>query len=265
MMTYNDFIEDIVSHRGVGSKKPDDGQYYEVHHIKPRAWGGNDDECNLVCLLAREHYAAHRLLAIENPDNAAMCHAWWMMAHITDSYGRDYDVSAEEYEEAKILAAKHMRELHLGKTLSEEQRKKISDGNKGKVITEEHKLAISKANSGTGNPMYGKKGNLNPFFGKHHTQEYIDRVSGKNNPMWGKVSRCATPAYCNELDMFFCSAYEGGKYVGLKNPNNVTRALRGERKTVGKHPITGEPLTWRRATEEEIKIHNLRDDLEVAM
>lgn len=264
-MTYNDFIEGIVSRRGVGSKKPDDGQYYEVHHIKPRAWGGNDDECNLVCLLAREHYEAHKLLATENPDDAAMCHAWWMMAHITNSNGRDYCISMEEYEESKILAAKHMRELHIGKHLSEETRRKIGDANRGKTITEEHKAAISKANSGTRNPMYGMVGSLNPFFGKHHTREYIESVSGKNNPMWGKISPGATPAYCNELDMFFRSAHEGGEYVGLKNPNNVTRALRGERKTAGKHPITGQPLTWRLATDEEIDKYNLRENLEVAI
>ena len=264
-MTYNNFINDIISHRGIGSKKPNDGQYYEVHHIKPRALGGNDEECNLVCLLAREHYKAHKLLAQENPDNEKLVYAWWMMAHIPNSNGRDYHVSAEEYEESKILAAKHMRELHTGKRLSEETRRKLSEANKGKVITAEHKKAISKANSGTNNPMYGKTGNLNPFFGKHHTQEYIESVSGENNPMWGKIPLDAIPVYCNELDMFFCSAHDGGKYVGLKNPNNVTRVLRDERKTAGKHPVTGEPLTWRRATEEEIEKYNLREKLEVAI
>jgi hypothetical protein len=265
MMTYSEFIDNIISSRGVGKKKPDDGQYYEVHHIKPRAWGGNDDDCNLVCLLAREHYEAHKLLAIENPDDAAMCHAWWMMAHIPNSNGRDYCVSMEEYEKSKILAAKHMREMRIGKRASDETRRKLSEANKGKIITEEHKAAISIANSGSGNPMYGKTGSLNPFFGKHHTKEYIESVSGENNIMWGKVPITATPAYCNELDMFFHSAYEGGKYVGLKNPNNVTRALRGERKTAGKHPVTGQPLTWRRATEEEINKYNLRDNLGVAI
>lgn len=264
-MTYNNFIGNIIAQRGLGRKKPNDGRYYEVHHIKPRAWGGNDDDSNLICLLAREHYEAHKLLAIENPDDAAVCYAWWMMAHITDSNGRDYQISMEEYEESKILAAKHMRQLHTGKRMSEEARKKLSKANKGKVISEEHKAAISRANSGTGNPMYGKVGSLNPFFGKHHTKEYIERVSGENNAMWGKVPVCAIPVYCYELNMFFCSAYDGGKYVGLKNPNNVTRVLRGERKTTGKHPVTGEPLTWRRATEEEIAQYNLREKLEVAI
>lgn len=31
--------------------------------------------------------------------------------------------------------------------------------------------------SGLGNPMYGKSGNLNPFFGKHHSEEYKKQQS----------------------------------------------------------------------------------------
>lgn len=36
--------------------------YIEKHHVIPRSMGGPDTEDNLVCLTAREHFVAHRLL-----------------------------------------------------------------------------------------------------------------------------------------------------------------------------------------------------------
>lgn len=40
-----------------------DGQYYEVHHVLPRALGGNNNMDNLVALTGREHCVAHKVLA----------------------------------------------------------------------------------------------------------------------------------------------------------------------------------------------------------
>jgi len=38
------------------------------------------------------------------------------------------------------------------------------------------KRARGKARFGAENPMFGKTGELNPFYGKHHTQESIDKM-----------------------------------------------------------------------------------------
>jgi hypothetical protein len=76
------------------------------------------------------------------------------------------------------------------------------------VITDEVKKRMSERFKGENNPMFGKFGDLNPFFGKHHTEESkknmvkdrdytiykteefrqkISNISkGKNNPMYGK-------------------------------------------------------------------------------
>ena len=76
------------------------------------------------------------------------------------------------------------------------------------VITDEVKKRMSDRVKGPNNPMYGKTGELNPFFGKHHTEESKQKIiknkdysiyktdefrkkiskvtSGENNPMFGK-------------------------------------------------------------------------------
>lgn len=43
-------------------------------------YGCTNDEDNLIDLFAREHYEAHRLLVLENPNNHKLAYAWSMMA-----------------------------------------------------------------------------------------------------------------------------------------------------------------------------------------
>lgn len=77
------------------------------------------------------------------------------------------------------------------------------------VITDEVKKKMSERNKGPKNPMYGKFGELNPFFGKHHNEKSIQKMLknrdfsvyktdifrekislnnlGEKNPMYGKT------------------------------------------------------------------------------
>lgn len=77
------------------------------------------------------------------------------------------------------------------------------------TITDDRLKEMSNRITGVNNPMYGKVGNLNPFYGKKHddetkkkitqnrnlqsykTQEFKDKISklntGENNPMFGKT------------------------------------------------------------------------------
>jgi hypothetical protein len=76
------------------------------------------------------------------------------------------------------------------------------------IMTDEIKKKMSERVKGENNPMFGKFGDLNPFFGKHHTEESKKKIvkdrdysvyktdefrqkisklfKGKNNPMFGK-------------------------------------------------------------------------------
>ena len=98
-MTYLDFINNIIETRGrfsCGDK------YHEKHHIIPKCMNGTDNEENLIDLYAREHYGAHRLLALENPDNEKILFAWGIMSTKSSNTDGRYELTAEEYEEAKM-------------------------------------------------------------------------------------------------------------------------------------------------------------------
>lgn len=64
--------------------------------------GGGDEETNLIDLFAREHFEAHRLLAIENPNVPKLVCAWWMMSTILHKDGKRVKITAAEYEESRI-------------------------------------------------------------------------------------------------------------------------------------------------------------------
>lgn len=61
-------------------------------------------------------------------------------------------------------------------------------------------------------------------------------ISGENNPRALKV-------YCPQLDEIFdCIKYATKKY-GI-NKSSISSCIKGKLKSAGKHPITGEKLTW---------------------
>ena len=146
--TYEEFIENILKTRG---RFACGEGYHERHHIIPKCIGGTNDEENLIALFAREHFEAHRLLALENPDNNRLTYSWWMMAHGKNQDRITHLVTVEEYEEARIAFSKSKKGVHLSK----ETRNKISEakmGEKnasyGKPCPEETKKKISIANKG---------------------------------------------------------------------------------------------------------------------
>lgn len=177
--TYQEFIQNILNTRGrFGCGE----EYHERHHITPRCMNGTDDKENLIDLFAREHFEAHRLLVIENPDNQKLIHAWWMMSITTKSHKRHGCVTPEEYEEdrktfSQSISGKNnpmygkpspMRGTHLseeqkqylreintgelspkyGVPLSEETKAKISAANIGKVVTDETRLNLRNSHLG---------------------------------------------------------------------------------------------------------------------
>ena len=54
--------------------------YFENHHICPKCEGGTDDPTNLVCLTAREHFIAHKILWRLNPYNPKLRYAFMKMS-----------------------------------------------------------------------------------------------------------------------------------------------------------------------------------------
>jgi hypothetical protein len=235
MESYAEFIQNIIDNRG---RHGCDAEYHECHHIKPKCMGGNDDEDNLIDLFAREHFVAHQLLAKENPDNSLLLHAWWMMCQTKQSTQDRYVPMPEEYEDARIA---------LSKTLS-------------------------KSFAGSGNPMFGRRGEQSPFFGIPRSEETRRKIanalrgrsydgeyrgSGRHSGYTHsketkrKISESHSGSknynirmvYCPELDEYFWGAKEVEEKYGIDH-GNIARCCNGKYKSAGKHPITGQKLTW---------------------
>ena len=66
-----------------------------------------------------------------------------------------------------------IRKANTGKTQSEERRRKQSETTKGKKRPAEFGLRML----GSNNPMYGKRGEDSPNFGKRHSEDSIKRMS----------------------------------------------------------------------------------------
>lgn len=112
----------------------------------------------------------------------------------------------------------------FGKKFSEEHRRKISEGQKGKVLSEKTRQKIA-------NKQRGK-------IASNETRKKLSELnSGANN------SR-ARAVYSPELNQSFWGAKEVYYLYGI-NPGQITMCCRGKAKHAGRHPITGELLTWR--------------------
>ena len=68
--------------------------------------------------------------------------------------------------------------------------------------------------------------------------KYSQCTSGKNNPR-------ATAIYSPELDESFWGAKEAYDKYGISY-TSISSCINGKLKHAGKHPITGEPLTWQK-------------------
>lgn len=177
--TYQEFIQHILETRG---RFNCGDEYHERHHIIPRCIGGTNDKENLIDLYGREHFEAHRLLALENPDNKKIVHAWWMMSTAMKSPDRNGHITPEEYEEARKAYSQamsgennpwygkssprlgthlseeqkqHLREINtgelnpnFGKPVGEETRAKMRIAHLGRVATEEERLNMRNAHLG---------------------------------------------------------------------------------------------------------------------
>ena len=195
-ITYEEFIQNILDTRG---RFACGDEYHERHHIVPKCMDGTNDESNLIDLFAREHFEAHRLLALENPDNIKLVYAWRMMSIVKDPNQDRYIITAEEYEESRIIFSKIQSEISKQMWKDDQRRKRHSELMKEKF-------------SGENNPMYGRRGEDSPLYGRHPSKEtlenmcraareraqnpeFIEKLSSTqkerlkdptNNPMYGK-------------------------------------------------------------------------------
>ena len=243
-LTYDEFINNILEVRG---RFACGDEYHERHHIVPKCMGGGNEDENLIDLFAREHFIAHKMLAEENPDNNSLAYAWGCMAFPSNQYEQRSQVSPEEYEECRKMLAKRSPSDETRHNMSVAQRKRLQTPEDnpffGKHHTEETKTIIrNKAKERFKHPED------NPFYGKHHSEETKEKIrktvegtrSGAKNPR-------SKPVYSPELDEEFWGAKEAEIKYGIHH-QHIAKCCRGTRRSAGKHPITGEKLTWKYIT-----------------
>jgi hypothetical protein len=109
--------------------------YTETHHIIPKSLGGSNTKSNLVRLTAREHFVCHWLLT--KMTNSNKMHFAFRMMFNSNSQHQRYVGTSRTYDHIRnqlSIIRKGMPAWNKGKTghLTEEQRAKISAGNRAK-------------------------------------------------------------------------------------------------------------------------------------
>ena len=265
-MTYQEFINNILQARG---RFNCGNAYHERHHIIPKCMGGTDDKDNLIDLLAREHFIAHKLLVIENPDNDKLVYALWNMCQCSGSSQQREDVSPEEYEYARKLYVQKFsgsknpvarRVIRLNdEKIYETVKSCYTENNISSVaiyrmlkqhrkfmyydewvnLTEQEKEEVKSIDwdaiqHKNRSDAAKKSGNGGSTFCAPSTREKIGRANkGKNG----------TRVYCPELDEEFNTMQEAQDKYNV-NKTSIGYCLCGKQKHAGKHPVTGELLTW---------------------
>jgi len=231
--SYDNYIVRILSSR---TNIQDENVYMERHHIIPRTLNGSNEDSNLIWLYAEEHYYAHKLLAIENPDNKELQYAWWNMAHCQGQGGkRNFVPCAEEY----ALARKHFVENMCGANNPYYGHSGENAAWYGKTHTQESRDKISKARKAM--PVKPKK-EVTLFISDEHRRHMSENhydCSGSNNPR-------ATAVRCVETQQVFSTAKEAGEYYNL-TPSNPGSTLRRACKvgcTSGFDKEINLPLHW---------------------
>ena len=121
-------------------------EYSEIHHIVPKSLDGGNAKDNLVKLTAREHFVAHWLLTkmvIGTKQKYQMCNAFSCMLYRDNRAQERHKVSSRVFENIKSAGAKIKSEKF----------------------------------SGQHNPMYGRRGELSPHYGKKKSVEHLAKLS----------------------------------------------------------------------------------------
>ena len=118
-----------------------------------------------------------------------------------------------------------MRKSHLKENLSEETLRKMSNSHIGLSHTDETKERIRLT-----------------MLNREFTDEWKAKIS---------VSKQIS-VYCPQLNEVFSSGKDAeNKYKSYGvNRTKISACLHGDRKSSGRHPISGEPLTWEKFLKE---------------
>ncbi len=118
---------------------------------------------------------------------------------------------------------------------------------------DDRRASISKRMTGSGNPMYGRYGSLNPAYGTDHSGNFNGMYGKKQSEHTKELNRQAhlglknknsTPIVCIETGEIYESQGAAKRITGI-NDTSICKCLKGVKKTAG-------GFHWRYATTDEI-------------
>ncbi len=171
-LTYSSFIQNIINIRGQWGLDHTK-EYCERHNIIPKCLGGLPNRLtwaehqNIIWLTAKEHFIAHKLLAVEHPDCYELVTAFKRMCY---SKHNKKEVTEDSIDFIKQNWARLHAE-HLKGTKHSHHIIKDKDA---------YKLQKSKQMRGANNNMYGKgykiAGNKNGCYGKPVDASRLEKI-----------------------------------------------------------------------------------------
>jgi hypothetical protein len=163
-MDYKKIYDNLMAKARSEKRVKGEGVYYEAHHIIPKCMGGQGKESqwkhhpNIVLLTAREHFICHKLLIKLYPQNHSLIWALHrMMFSKKGNLDRDYEPSARDYENFRIIFSNTVKEQQTGVPKSQSHRDKLSLSKTGTKMPESFVLNLKETMKGENNPNYGNK------------------------------------------------------------------------------------------------------------
>lgn len=145
-------------------------EYVERHHILPRSLGGLDQTSNLVYLTAKEHFICHWLLykLSTGLDKAKMANAWFKMCQKNDFQNRynsrNYALARKAFSENNPFKSFKVKEIV-------KRRMTVNNPMKDPIVAKKVSQSLKGKQSGSNNG----------FYGKHHSDKTLEKISGKNH------------------------------------------------------------------------------------
>lgn len=182
--------------------------------------GGTNDDNNLVCLTAREHFICHQLLCEVYPNNHLLIHALWLMINgrTSNHQIRDYKISSRMYEQLKIKRRIALRTFNssrknkthediFGKTKADDIKLKISTTLKEKGIKPPSRLGCKMPADSIKQMLESRKSNPRP---KDSYKKSIDKSKKTKLDRYGDENYNASKKY------FFNSEEERNIFMKTK-------------------------------------------------
>jgi hypothetical protein len=175
-MNYQRIYNQLVSKR---QQEVPEG-YTEKHHIIPKCMGGTNNSDNMVRLTAREHYIIHQLLVKMYPENKNLILA---VIRFSKHIKSGLIINSKLYAWLRIQCAKRASEIMKGRIFTEEHRKNISLAQSKPY---EEKYGVDGAKSLKEKRVKQTTGDGNPMYGKTHTNESKEKMSGMQLDVYKK-------------------------------------------------------------------------------